>query len=121
MGFNRFEDILAWQKAKDLTLDLYRSFEGNRDFGYKDQIQRASVSIMNNIAEGFERQTKKEFRQFLFVAKGSCAEVKSMLILASELSYLNKEKSDLLASQVVEISKILSGLIKSIQEFIPAK
>ena len=121
MGFNRFEDILAWQKVKVLTLDLYRSFEGTRDFGFRDQIQRASVSIMNNIAEGFERQTKKEFRQFLFVAKGSCAEVKSMLILASELSYLTKEKSDLLALQVAEVSKILTGLIKSIQKYIPAK
>jgi four helix bundle protein len=62
MGIEKFEDIIAWQKAKDLSNGIYISFDGCRDFGFRDQIQRVSVSIMNNIAEGFERQTKKEFR-----------------------------------------------------------
>ncbi|MCP4310346.1 MAG: four helix bundle protein [Bacteroidetes bacterium] len=120
MGFSRFEDILAWQKSKDLTLNLYRLFLGSRDFGFRDQIQRASVSIMNNIAEGFERQTNKEFRQFLYIAKGSCAEIKSMLYLALELSYLKMEEHDLLMNDTVEVSKILTGLIKSLEQLSPA-
>ncbi|MCG2712087.1 MAG: four helix bundle protein [Candidatus Omnitrophica bacterium] len=79
MKVEKFEDIIAWQKAKKLTLDIYLEFKSCKDFGFKDQIQRAAVSIMNNTAEGFERNTNKEFRNFLFIAKGSCAEVRSML------------------------------------------
>jgi four helix bundle protein len=75
-----FEDIIAWQKAKDVTSKIYAQFRLNRDYGFKDQIQRASVSVMNNIAEGFERKSNAEFRQFLYIAKGSCGEVRSMLI-----------------------------------------
>jgi len=115
MAFSRFEDILVWQKSKDLTLKVYAIFYENRDFGFRDQLQRASVSIMNNIAEGFERQTPKEFRQFLYIARGSCAELKSMLYLAVELSYLNKNQFDSLMDDSVELSKMLSGLIRSIQ------
>jgi len=115
MAFSRFEDILVWQKSKDLTLKVYATFYENRDFGFRDQLQRASVSIMNNIAEGFERQTPKEFRQFLYIARGSCAELKSMLYLAVELSYLNKNQFDSLMDDSVELSKMLSGLIRSIQ------
>ena len=62
MSIQRFEDVVAWQKAKELSIQIYKSFKSSRDFGYRDQIQRASVSVMNNIAEGFERQTNKEFR-----------------------------------------------------------
>ncbi|MFH0759421.1 MAG: four helix bundle protein [Bacteroidota bacterium] len=115
MGFNRFEEILVWQKAKDLSVSLYRIFEESRDFGFRDQIQRASVSIMNNIAEGFERQTNREFRQFLYVAKGSCAEVRSMLYLATELTYLKKTESEDIMNNAIEISKMLTGLINSIR------
>lgn len=66
MKFRRFEDIIAWQKAKEMTILIYHSFADIRDFGFKDQIQRASVSVMNNIAEGFERRTDNEFRQALY-------------------------------------------------------
>jgi four helix bundle protein len=78
MRIERFEDIMAWQKAKDLSVAIYRLFETIKDFGFKDQIQRASVSVMNNIAEGFERKGNKEFAYFLYIAKGSCGEVRSM-------------------------------------------
>ncbi|MFO7669432.1 MAG: four helix bundle protein [Bacteroidales bacterium] len=114
MAFSRFEEILVWQKAKGLTLKLYSLFLENRDFGFKDQLQRASVSIMNNIAEGFERQTHKEFRQFLYIARGSCAEVRSMLFLAVELSYLETVHFEFLMEDSVEISRMLTGLIKSL-------
>ena len=115
MRFDCFEDILAWQKAKILAIDVYQASENSRDFGFKDQIRRASVSIMNNIAEGFERQTGKEFKQFLFIAKGSCAEVRSMLYLALELSSIKKEALDQMLGQTIEISKMLSGLIRVIR------
>ncbi len=69
---------MAWQKAKDLSVAIYRLFETRKDFGFKDQIQRASVSVMNNIAEGFERKGDKEFAYFLYIAKGSYGEVRSM-------------------------------------------
>ena len=115
MKFERFEEIIAWQKAKTLAVEIYQTFEGSKDFGFKDQIQRASVSIMNNIAEGFDRQTNKEFRQFLFIAKGSCSEVRSMLYLSEDITSLKQEKVELLVAQTVEISKILTGLIRSIK------
>ena len=76
MKIERFEDILAWHKAKVLTVEIYKQFENSKDFGFRDQIQRAAVSVMNNIAEGFERKSNKEFAYFLYVAKGSCGEVR---------------------------------------------
>jgi len=112
MAIERFEDIVAWQKAKTLTTTTYKLFASSRDYGFKDQIQRASVSIMNNIAEGFERKSNKEFKQFLFIAKGSCGETRSMLHLGAELGYIDKTQSEELITESVEISKILSGLIK---------
>ena len=91
MKFDRFEDIIAWQKAKELTIQVYQLFENSKDFGFKDQIQRASVSVMNNIAEGFERKSNNEFKHFLFIAKGSCGEVRSMLYLAKELNKISND------------------------------
>lgn len=114
MLINRFEDILSWQKAKELSVLVYSIFSDSRDFGFKDQICRASVSIMNNIAEGFERKSNKEFKHFLFVAKGSCGEVRSMLILAKELDKLSDEEFNKLHKLSEEISKLLSGLIKTL-------
>jgi four helix bundle protein len=114
MRIERFEEIIGWQKAKDLTVKIYKAFENSRDYGFNDQIQRASVSIMNNVAEGFERQTNNEFRQFLFIAKGSCAEVRSMIILAKELEKLDSSVAGELLSLAEETSKILSGFIKTL-------
>jgi four helix bundle protein len=114
MGIIRFEDIVAWQKSKELCLSIYRTFASSKDFGFRDQIQRASVSVMNNIAEGFERKTNNEFKQFLFIAKGSCGEVRSMLYLAQELKMISEKEFNALLSLAAEISKILSGLIKTL-------
>ena len=74
MKINKFEEIISWQKSKELTLKIYKLFKDTNDFGFKNQIQRSAVSIMNNIAEGFERKSNDEFKYFLFVAKGSSAE-----------------------------------------------
>jgi four helix bundle protein len=114
MRIERFEDIIAWQKAKLLTVQIYRMFEEHKDYGFKDQIQRASVSVMNNIAEGYERKSNKEFKQFLFIAKGSCGEVRSMLYLAKELNKISEKDFNILFTLSEEISKILSGLIKTL-------
>lgn len=112
MKIERFEDIIAWQKAKELTVAIYSQFKNCRDFGLRDQIQRASVSIMNNIAEGFERRTNKELINFLYIAKGSCGEVRSMFYLALQFGYINKEQFEKNYSLSVEISRLLSGFIK---------
>src|SRR5437762_614004 len=114
MKIERFEDILAWQKSKTLAIYVYECFKFSKDFSFRDQIQRAAISVSNNIAEGFERQSNKEFSKFLFIAKGSCAEVRSMLYIAQELKYLSKEDFDKLYTLSQEISKILSGFIKTL-------
>lgn len=90
MKIEKFEDLISWQKAKELTLNTYKVFGNHKDFGFRDQIQRASVSVMNNIAEGFERRTNKELRSFFYIAKGSCGEVRSMLLLALDLKYISQ-------------------------------
>ena len=114
MKIERFEDIIAWQKAKVLTVMIYELFEECKDYGFKDQIQRASVSIMNNIAEGFERKSNNEFKHFLFIAKGSCGEVRSMLYLSKELEKIKETSFNELFALAEEISKVLSGLIKTL-------
>jgi four helix bundle protein len=114
MGIARFEDIIAWQKAKELTIQVYQLFENSKDFGFKDQLQRASVSVMNNIAEGFERKSNKEFKQYLYIAKGSCGEVRSMLIVAFELKKINTSDYEALLSLSLEISRMLFGLINKL-------
>ena len=114
MAIKAFENMIAWQKAKELTLEIYVVFGDIRDFGFRDQIQRASVSIMNNIAEGFERQSDRDFRRFLFIAKGSAGEVRSMLAIATELKYIDQAHQKTLTSLCSEIARILSGLIKTL-------
>ena len=114
MKIERFEDIIAWQKAKVLAVSVYSLFSESRDFGFKDQIQRASVSVMNNIAEGFERKSNNEFKHFLFIAKGSCGEVRSMLYLAKELNKITDNDFKTLFQTSEEISKIISGFIKTL-------
>lgn len=109
----RFEDSIAWQKSKELSVGVYKIFGESRDFGFRDQIQRAAVSIMNNVAEGFERDSDKEFRKFLFIAKGSAGELRSMLILALELNYISPADYQKLYELSEEVSKLLAGLIRS--------
>lgn len=114
MKIDRFEDIIAWQKAKELTLGLYTVFKDNRDYGFRDQIQRAAVSIMNNIAEGFERKGNREYSRFLFISKGSAGEVRSMLYLSKELGYIDDAQFNEMFGVSEEISKMIAGLIRKI-------
>ncbi len=92
MKINCFEDIQAWQKAQDLAVFIYQNFKETKDFSFKDQICRAAVSVSNNIAEGFDRDSDTEFKRFLFIARGSNSEVKSMLYLSLRLGYLSDER-----------------------------
>jgi four helix bundle protein len=110
-----FEDLLAWQKAKVLCVSVYKAFESSSDFGLKDEIQRAALSLMNNISEGFERKTPKEFVAFLYSAKGACGELRSMLLLSKELHKLPLHTITMMNKLAEEISKLITGLILSIQ------
>jgi four helix bundle protein len=115
MKVERFEDLICWQKAKSLTIFIYSLFKSNKDFGFRDQILRAVVSIMNNIAEGFERYSNKELKNFLFIAKGSCGEVRSMLYIALALGYINQVDYEKANSQCLEVSRLIGGFIKTLQ------
>lgn len=115
MKIERFEDIKAWQEARSLVKILYLEAKANnafwRDYKFREHIIEAAVSIMSNIAEGFSRRTKKEFVQFLFIAKGSAAEVQSKLYVALDLGYVSEETFKKFYSKVDEIAKMLSGFI----------
>ncbi len=114
MKAERFEDLLFWKKAEQLVLFIYKEFGKCKDYSFCDQIRRASVSVMNNIAEGFERKSNNDFKNFLFIAKGSCGEVRSMLYLALELKYINEREYKELNFLATEISKMISGFIKTL-------
>ncbi len=114
MKIEKFEDLISWQKAKEVSIVVYRLFKDTRDFSFKDQIQRAVISISNNIAEGFERQSNKELKQFLYIAKGSCGEVRSMLYIAKDLEYITEKEFEKNHDSLLEISRLLSGFIKKL-------
>ena len=110
----RFEDIEAWKRARELTRKVYASSKGNefaRDFGLKDQIRRASVSTMSNIAEGFERGGNQEFIQFLATAKGSSGEVRSQLYVALDEGYISQQQFDELYNDATAVSRMISGFM----------
>ncbi|MCU0393171.1 MAG: four helix bundle protein [Thermoflexibacter sp.] len=115
MKVQKFEDLHVWQKAQDFAVEIYKSFEQSKDFSFKKQICSAVVSISNNIAEGFDRYTRKDFMHFLVIARSSCSEVRSMLYLARKLEYINSLTQKELLNQSNEISKMLFGLLKSLR------
>lgn len=115
MAIEKFEDIIGWQKAQDYVVDIYAAFSTLRDFSFKDQICRAVVSISSNIAEGFDRSSNKDFKRFLYIAIGSCSEVKSLLYLSKRLKYCDEELQISLLEKGDEISRIIRGLIKSMK------
>jgi four helix bundle protein len=110
-----FEDIQAWQASRVLAKMVYDAVKSKKgssnDYKFREQIQSA-VSIMSNIAEGFSRRTTKEFIQFLFIAKGSAAEVQSQLYVALDQGYINQEKFNELYSKSDEVARLLSGFIQ---------
>jgi len=118
-GAQQFEDLIAWQKARLLTRAVYAATRRPpfaEDLGIKRQIQRAAVSVMSNIAEGFERGGSKEFGRFLSIAKASCGEVRSLIYVAGDAGYLAEDTFDNLMAQAEEVSRIVSGLRTSVME-----
>ena len=120
MLVQRFEDLVVWKESRQLARSIYKVFATNRDMGFCDQIQRAVVSIMNNIAEGFDRgKTSKDNKQlinFLSISHGSCGEVKSMLYLAQDLDYLTLAEAEHLRDDCLSVSKKLRNFINILQE-----
>lgn len=116
--FKSFEEITSWQKSRLFNRRIYEITENisfKRDFDLVRQIRRASISISSNIAEGFERNTDKEFMYFLYVAKASAGEVRSQLYLALDLKYISQIEFDELYINVSDISKLISGFIKYLE------
>jgi four helix bundle protein len=114
----RFEDLLAWQEARKLTRSVYRATQTGRlakDYGLKDQLQRAAVSIMSNIAEGFERLNKQEKLQFLNIARASCGEVRSLLYVCEDTGLLDDTTISNLRTSAIRTGQLISGFMRSLR------
>ena len=111
-----FENLYVWQESRELINIIYKIMSSCRDYGFKDQIQRAAVSIMNNIAEGFESGSDAKFLNFLNISRGSCAEVRSMLYLCEDLGFCTKEEREQLQSQLRRITSGIVNLADSISK-----
>jgi len=109
-----FEDLKIWQEARAVVKKIYTDFIGNRDCGFRDQIQRAGISIMNNIAEGFERRSDTEFARFLNIAKGSAGEVRSMYYAAEDLGYVSVS----IAEERRDAVRRISGGVASLEKYL---
>lgn len=120
MAIQRFEDLVVWKESRTLCTEIYSIFRDSKDYSFKDQIQRAAVSIMNNIAEGFDRsritKDNKQFISFLNIANGSCGEVKSMLYLAQDLEYLSIDEAECFRNKCLSLSMKISALLATLQE-----
>jgi four helix bundle protein len=119
-GYLAFEETKIWQESRTLVKDIYLAIQSDtafsQDYALGNQIKRAAISIPSNIAEGFERSTNKELIHFLFIAKGSAGEVRTQLLLASDLNYLNKNELDTLIEKAKTISKMIQGMINYLQK-----
>ena len=111
----RFEDLVMFKKARELTKVVYTSLISCKDYGFKDQIQRASVSVVSNIAEGFESGTKQEFLNYLYIAKASAGEVRAQLYVAYDIGYLNIEVFKHLNRLAEECSRLIASFIKKLK------
>jgi four helix bundle protein len=113
--YNSFEDLPVWRSAKELAVLVYKiTSQGkiSRDYGLKDQVQRAAISVSSNIAEGFERGSKQELIQFLYIARGSCGELRSQFFIAKEIGYLNNKEFENLYEATKKVSKQINGFIE---------
>ena len=115
-----FEELVIWQLSKELVKEIYLLFRSNTDYGFRDQIQRAAVSIMNNISEGFQRnkftKDNKQFINFLNISYGSCGEVRNMLYIAEDIDYLSPDTAQTLREKIIGIECKLESLIKKLQQ-----
>ena len=111
----RFEDMLAWKKARLLAKDVYKSFSTCKDRGFTDQIQRAAVSVVSNISEGFESGTRDGFLNYLYIAKASCGEVRAQLYIAHDIGYLNIQTFKYLYDSAEQTSRLIASFIKALK------
>lgn len=117
--FKSFEEIESWRLGRQITVEVYKitnQGDFSRDFGLRDQLRRAVVSITSNIAEGFERDGNREFINFLSIAKGSCGEARSQLYVALDLGYLTREQFDPLFAKLVSTSRLINGLMEYLKD-----
>ena len=110
-----FENLDVWKAGCRLAVDVYSELQKCRDYGLRDQMQRSAVSISSNIAEGSERKSKKEFVQFLYIAKGSCAELRTQLYIASVVGAISSEAASKLTGETKRIAAMLAGLINTLE------
>ena len=123
MKIERFEDIKAWQESRQLVRLVYGAIAVNKDF-MKDfrlanQIQASAVSTMANIAEGFSRQSRKEFIQFLYISKGSAAEIQSHLYVALDLNYIRSDQFEAIYDKADKVSRMISTFLKYLKSTPP--
>lgn len=110
-----FERLNVWRRAQALSFEIYQLLNECREWGFKDQITRSAIGVVGNIAEGAERSGKGEFKQFLSYAKGSAGEARSQVLRAIALSYISSERGGILVAELREISRMIQGLIKSLE------
>lgn len=111
----KFEDMEIWKRSARLSAELYKAFTSCNDFGFRDQITRAGLSIPSNIAEGSERGSKKDFIRFLQFAKGSCGELRTQVYIGMEIGYISQEQGNEWLKETRKLSAMLVGFINSIQ------
>jgi four helix bundle protein len=116
MAFQSFEDLEVWQRGCRLALNVFQTFGACRNFTMQDQVQRAALSVPSNVAEGYERNSNKEFIRFLNIAKGSCGELRTQLYISRKLDFLNKPAFDRLIGESKEISAMLHGLSRAVSK-----
>ncbi|MBK7618522.1 MAG: four helix bundle protein [Flavobacteriales bacterium] len=114
--FKDFEEIIAWQKAIDLSVIIHTKFRDHKDFAFRDRIHRASISVSNNIAEGFDRGSNKDFRRFLRIARSSCNEVRSMVILGQRFGYFTPQEVIEIRGHCIHLNATIFNLMKAMRE-----
>lgn len=112
MKIERFEDIESWKEARILVKDIYKLYANIKDYGFKDQIQRAAISVMSKIAEGFDRNSNKEFIQFLVIARGSISEVRSLCYAALDVGYIDKNIFNNISERCLKLTSLINGFIR---------
>jgi four helix bundle protein len=117
----RFENLEVWKKAARLSADIYRNLKDLKDYGFKDQITRSGLSVPSNIAEGFERESQKECLNLLSYAKGSCGELRCQIYIGIDIKYIPKNVGNKWIQESIEISSMISGLIKTKRGFLKSK
>src|SRR5712671_828307 len=121
MAFQSFEDLEVWQRGCRLAVDIFETFSSCRNFTMQNQVERAALSVPSNVAEGYERNSNKEFIRFLNIAKGSCGELRTQIYISRKLKFLTKVNFERLVAESKAISKMLHGLAKAVGKRTPPK